>query len=384
MPVIYPVSEQMPALGIAVCERKGIIPFAESGYIRRLMTKAAAMGLDLFAFAPWTWDERLDTVNGWKWKTREQCWESHSCNVPPVAYDRSWPASEAERIRFRASLHRLIAEKGLKLLNGRLPNKAEVYAHLSRDADLCRLLPATAVYQDPASLAAWLARYVNGVFLKPADGSQGKRTLSVTRVSDGTLLLQGRTADNRSFRLSSPEEAIALERVDRWIGKRTYIMQPMLDLRGPAGEPFDLRALMQKNGRGRWTTTGIAARCGAPGTVTANLHGGGHAAPAYEVLSSLFGEDHSKDLVVDIRKFGLMLVNRLEENFGRFAEIGLDFGADRAGRLWFLEANSKPGRIAMNSAGGDAAERAESLPLLYARSILLRPPGRVIHEFDHL
>ncbi|KIL36795.1 hypothetical protein SD71_05935 [Cohnella kolymensis] len=381
---MYPVSETTPVLGIAVCERNKTPPFAESRYIRRLMAKAAAMGLDVFPFAPWTWDERSGTVKGWQWNDREQSWQSYVRKLPAVVYDRSWPDNETERHRFRAALYRLTAEKKLTLLNGRLPNKAEVHALLSRDAELSPLLPETEVYQDASTLASWLARHVNGVFLKPVDGSQGRRTLSVTRSSDGTVLLQGRTAHNRSFRLLCPEQPTALERLHKWIGKRTYIMQPTLDLRGLAGEPFDLRALMQKNGRGHWVTTGIAARCGAPGTVTANLHGGGHAAPGNEVLSALFGEAHSADLMQDIQKFGLMMVNRLEQNFGRFAEIGLDFGVDRAGRLWFLEANSKPGRGAMHCAGGEAAAQAETLPLLYARSILLRPPGRVIHEFDHL
>jgi hypothetical protein len=176
----------------------------------------------------------------------------------------------------------------------------------------------------------------------------------------------------------------ASRRLQRWIGKRVYLMQPMLDLRGSMGEPFDIRSLMQKNKNGRWTLTGVAARCGAPGTVTANLHGGGFAASAKEVLVPLFGEQRGSELLQEISRVSFLLVTRLEETLGRFAEIGLDYGVDRSGRLWFLEANSKPGRAAMGSAGEDAALKAVEQPLSYARSILLRPPGRVIHEFDHL
>lgn len=384
MPVIYPVSKDALALGIIVCEREGMPPFAESRFIRRLILKGSEMGISVFAYAPWTWNEHDDTVNGWVWDSRKNRWQSTVRKLPPVAYDRSWPDSEDERIRCDAALHRLKTRRRLTLLNGRLPNKAEVYSMLSRDSQFSRILPSTAVYEGSGSLAAWLTRHHNAVFLKPAEGSHGKRTMSVTRKADGTLLLQGRMADNRPVRLSLSDEAETLSRLHRWIGGRTYIMQPLLDLRGPAGEPFDLRALMQKNERARWTITGIAARCGLPGTITANLHGGGHAASAYEVLCSLFGETRSTEIMQDVRKYGLLLVSRLEENFGRFAEIGMDFGVDRNGRLWFLEANSKPGRSAMNCADGGAADQADSLPLSYARSILLRPHGRVIHEFDHL
>jgi hypothetical protein len=195
-------------------------------------------------------------------------------------------------------------------------------------------------------------------------------------------------------------EAEALRRLDRWIGNRVYLMQPMLELKGPDGEPFDLRVLMQKDKSGHWTLTGVAARLGAPDSVTANLHGGGTAASAEDVLTRLFGELRGAELAQEVSRMSFLIVARLEQTWGRFAEIGLDFGIDRSGKLWFIEANSKPGRASMRSAGRDAALAAAGRPLSYARSILLRfattdaqrpllgngcaTPGRVIHEFDHL
>ena len=48
------------ALGILVCEREGHPPFAESSFIKRLCLIGAKNGLKLFAFAPWTWEEKRD------------------------------------------------------------------------------------------------------------------------------------------------------------------------------------------------------------------------------------------------------------------------------------------------------------------------------------
>jgi hypothetical protein len=390
MPVIYPDSEfyrrahSSRALGILVCERSGNPPFAENSFIRRLSLRSAKNGIQLFAFAPWTWDERSDSVKGWVWNKQNQQWESGQRQLPSVVYDRSWPVNDEEKQRYRHALQHIHSVKRLTFLNGRLPHKGKVFEILSKDAAFASILPPTARYEGRASLALWLRQHNNAAFLKPAAGSQGKRVVAVTRNEDGTVNLTGRQGDNRPLFINCANEMEASRRLQRWIGKRVYLMQPMLDLRGSMGEPFDIRSLMQKNKNGRWTLTGVAARCGAPGTVTANLHGGGFAASAKEVLVPLFGEQRGSELLQEISRVSFLLVTRLEETLGRFAEIGLDYGVDRSGRLWFLEANSKPGRAAMGSAGEDAALKAVEQPLSYARSILLRPPGRVIHEFDHL
>jgi hypothetical protein len=390
MPVIFPDSKlyrssnSNAALGILVCERSGNPPFAESSFIKRLSLAAASSGMPLFAFAPWTWESRSDCVKGWSWNKKEARWESGLRELPSVVYDRAWPESHEEKQRYRQAMQRIHAVKQLTYLNGRLPHKGKVYDILSVDPTFAALIPPTSLYEGPESLALWLRQNRHTAFLKPIAGSHGKRVIAIIPAEGRSVYLVGRQSDNRSLSINCINESDAIRRLSRWIGNRTYLMQPMLDLRGPRGEPFDIRALMQKNKYGRWTLTGVAARCGSPGTVTSNLHGGGSAASAEEVLYSLFGEQRGNELLHEIENISIPLVTRLEQSLGRFAEIGLDYGVDRSGRLWFLEANSKPGRAAMGSAGKDAVNIAAEQPLVYARSILLRPPGRVIHEFDHL
>lgn len=371
-------------LGVLVCERDGVMPFAEGAYIRSLSLAALQLGLSLVVFAPWTWNARSNSVRGWSWSNRDQRWVPRVSELPRVVYDRAWPTTDAEKRRFRAAIGRIVAVHPLTFLNSRLPHKGIIGELLAREKRFAPLVPPTAAYEGTNSLLAWLREHGNAAFLKPAAGSQGRRVIAFERTPDGPALLTGRTSGNRPFIRSFRNERDAFARLHRWIGSRSYIMQPLLELRTAVGEPFDLRALLQKNERGLWTITGIAARIGSPGTVTANLHGGGHAKPASAALDPLLGADKAKALEQDIRSTSLKLAAWFEETFGRFAEIGLDFGVDRSGKLWFLEANSKPGRMAMKFAGDEAAERSVALPLSYASTILLRPSGRVIHEFDHM
>ncbi|RKP54196.1 YheC/YheD family protein [Cohnella endophytica] len=422
MPVTFPNSKPYrnvggnDALGILVYERDDDPPFAESSFIRRLNQFGSARGMPLFAFAPWTWEERNGSVKGWSWNDREGRWEPGRRMLPSVVYDRAWPETDAEKLRYRQAVRRLRESVKLVFLNGRLPNKGKVYECLAKNRTFSAYIPPTALFRGSASLSDWLSKHSHAAFLKPIAGSQGRRVVAIVVAEDGTVKLSGRRQDNQPFEVEVANEATALRRIERWIGSRPYIMQPFLELKGDHGEPFDLRALMQKGGDGRWSLTGIAARCGSPGMVTANLHGGGKASSARTMLSRLFGDIRGRELFEEATNMSYMIAVRLENVFGRFAEIGLDYGIDRSGKLWFLEANSKPGRAAMVSAGAEAARAAAEQPLSYARSILLRlattdtrrspqgrgcslattdmqrslqgngyaTPGRVIHEFDHL
>ncbi|CAM3741610.1 YheC/YheD family protein [Cohnella lubricantis] len=364
---------ESPVLGIVVCERSGSPPFAEASFIRRLIRDGAKLGLDVFAFSPSTWDEAQDSVLAWTWRGG---WIREARPAPSLAYDRAWPRDGAAYERHRTSMNRMRASGRLRLLNSKLPGKAAVLRALLRAPELRRWLPPTALYRGEASLTAWLDRCGGAAFLKPSSGSQGRRVIVLSRDSgmSGIVTVRGRTSSNRSYRLIGQPESEAIARIHRWIGNRTYLMQPALELQGLDGEPFDLRILMQRDGEGRWARTGLAARRGRSGAVTTNLHGGGEARNAQQYLTDLFGEREADSLLAELQDAADAVLIRIEESFGPFAELGLDFGIDRTGQCWFLEANSKPGRASMACAGEAAAAEAAERPLAYARHILLRSP----------
>lgn len=341
------------------------------------------MGLRVIVFDPRSWNPDDNSVQGWTLREREEDWRASRSRLPSLIYDRSWPPGGMERSRFRISSQHMQTHRKPRFLNASLPSKQHVQAMLSRDPELSRLLVPTAPYDGSASLREWLSLHKGAAFLKPSCGSQGKRTAAWLTREDGAVLLRGRGADNRAFDRVYANEEEAAARLHCWIGNRAYLMQPYLDLTAN-GAPYDVRALVQKNGRGRWALTGAAVRMGAAGTVTSNLHGGGIASPAEEMLASLYGAAKSRELMAEIRQACLAVVRQLERFCGHFCELGLDFGVERGGKLRFLEANSKPGRNAMAGIDSSSAAKAVIRPLAYAKSILLRPPGRVIHEFDHL
>lgn len=377
---------ELRPIGILVSERceyvhgKAAAPFAEADFVRRLMAAAPRHALVAYAFDPASWDSRTNAVAGWRFES--DGWRREAVQAPSLLYDRLWPDDRASRDRSYAALRTMRERGGFRLLNGSLPGKTAVLRTLSRCPEVRPLLPPSAPYRGEASLVDWIEARDGGAFLKPVVGSQGKGALAIAASPGGRWTLSGRDAFGRLVQARRLPRREAMREVAARIGRRPYLMQPLLELRGPDGEPFDLRALMQKDGSGAWRMTGIAVRTGAPESVTANLHGGGVARAPGPYLAGLFGERQAVRLLERLREASDSIVLRLEQLYGRFAELGLDYGIDREGRIWFLEANTKPGRASMSAAGEAAVSNAIHNPLAYARYILLVSSGRVCHEFD--
>ncbi|WP_339277173.1 YheC/YheD family protein [Paenibacillus sp. FSL W8-0426] len=252
-----------------------------------------------------------------------------------------------------------------------LPGKWKVHQILSRDSETKELLPQTALFQPHVRWETWLERWPQGLFFKPVSGTHGKNTFRLARGTEpSTWVIDGRNHSNEPFHwlFQTPERVSS--RLHACSSRRRLLIQPYLDL-SHHGRPFDIRALMQKDGRGRWLLTGCMVREGPEKTLTSNLHGGGKAYPALPYLQDRFGASEANALLEQIKQAAGRIPPLLERHFGRLAELGLDFGADSDGRLWLLEANSKPGRSSFAKADDPQLfRRVHTRPLAYARYLL--------------
>ncbi|WP_052486885.1 YheC/YheD family protein [Gordoniibacillus kamchatkensis] len=215
------------------------------------------------------------------------------------------------------------------------------------------------------------------LFLKPDGGSQGRGALRVSAEPGGSVAVRGRSPRNEPYarRFARADDFAA------WlmaaIGSRPYLIQPYLPLVDREGNAYDIRCLMQKDGSGRWQTTGLAARRGRSGSVTANLHGGGAAEPAAAMLAREFGAAEAGRIEQTMRRLAARIPPLLEEQRGRLCELGIDFGVASSGRVWLIEVNSKPGRAAFGRIGDPSLRQAAVLnPLRYAAALLRPAAGR--------
>ncbi|WP_342565339.1 YheC/YheD family protein [Paenibacillus sp. FSL R7-0345] len=359
-------------LGIMTGRRQGHPPIAEPEFCSQLSAAAPLFDLKVLVFHPEDVAADGESITGYAWK--EGRWQQTVAPAPDILYNRCLYSSRQEKKAAAAALAAL--SRAVPWSRG-LPDKWRVYEILRR-SPAAPLLPETRLYTGPAALGSMLAEREYGVFLKPRAGSHGKSTLHARLLSareGGGMSIRGRSGANEPFRRHFSTVDEGLRWIDRFTGTRRCIIQPYLHLTGSQGRPFDVRVLMQKNGRGAWTLTGMAVRLGGHGSFTSNLHGGGTAAAALPFLLAEYGPAGA-ELLDELAAAAAVLPPLLEKSCGRLGELGLDFGLDPGGRIYLLEANSKPGRSVFRLTGDSQAARlAAENPLRYARHLLQHSPA---------
>lgn len=353
-------------------------PFGETLFCRRLTLAGSRHNLKVYVFSAEGIPDSGATFEGYQYTGGQ--WLTVTFPVPDIIYDRVNYHDPSQLQVIREGLARL-TEDGypFQYLARGLSGKWNVYRSLKRKEIFRPHLPKTAKYVSSRQLAKWLLHHNHEVFLKPHSGTHGKMTLHVRRAGDGQdLTVIGRDSHNVQFHKHFHDWKTGAAWIEGFMGERAFIIQPYLQLTNSKGRPFDIRVLMQKNESGRWGLTGMAVRLGGQNSATSNLHGGGTAVGAGRFMNQEFGEPAAARIFDTIRRLSADIPEHLESCFGRLAELGIDFGVDRDGRVWIIEVNSKPGRSAFFQIGDPVSAR-ESVenPVRYARYLWLRQLRRV-------
>lgn len=384
-----------PALGIMACatSANGQPPFRQNETFRRLCEAGEALSVPVFVFtaeALLTQPDSARAVAGYSYCRQTGEWRQELQPLPGIVYDRTF-YSNAKDLRYSRSARRKLTRLGIPLLQRMLPGKWEVQQVLAASPQLSLHLPQTDLFGK--GLRRRLARQ-GAAFLKPDCGSQGKgcailkfhkpsggANVREEAEGDGTagplFTATGRDTRNQPFSLSFADAREAEAWLTGFTARTRYLVQDFLQLTARDGRAYDIRSLIQKDDTGMWTITGMAARCGSPGSATSNLHGGGLAEAAESNLAASFGLLKAKRLICSLAALSLHAAHTLEQHYGPLAELGLDFGIDLEGHIWLIEANSKPGRSVFRMIGDRQAEiRSTYCPVAYARRLLSRPTPR--------
>lgn len=360
-----------PELGLMTCRKAGDPPFQEAATCTDMSLAASRQGADLAVFYPEA-VQNDGTVHPAYLLNRDGTWSARTVHLPPVVLERTF-CSQAEEKTVLRQARTFLRQQGTIVLSGRVGGKLAVFRCLSLADGLKPHLPSTELFH-PEGVARRLSEQ-GAVFLKPDGGSKGEGCIRILRSASEYLTAEGRDRQNQPFRKSFSQLRELFLWLSRFMKGRRYLIQDYLQLTGKKGSPFDLRALVQKDPRGRWSLTGIAVRQGERGGMTANLHGGGKALSAQEWLTEEFGSVRATQLLHQVERMAGQIPPLLEESFGRLVELGLDFGIEPDGRLWFLEANSRPGRASFRSIGdGEASSLSTSRPVSYALQLTRRMP----------
>jgi hypothetical protein len=296
------------------------------------------LGAIVFVFTPdgIEWSDKV--VRGYLYDDLQDDWVETIMPFPHVVYNRV-PTRKAEsRIEVDETLNRIASLKNVTLFNRHFFDKQSLFKMLESHAEVADVLPETRELDSLARLKTFCATYPF-VYLKPVLGKAGKGIMRLEHSQGNWHLQVVREQKVINRRFSTLEGAWRY--VKQQTTKRNYIIQQGIPLAYYRGRPFDVRVLVQKNGKGEWCVTGIGIRRAGAQSITTHVPRGGSIQSLSKVLTALFKEDAIR-IEEKITQTALTIARTLNEQMDSLAEMSMDLGLTREGQLWFFEANSKP------------------------------------------
>ncbi|WP_167577457.1 YheC/YheD family protein [Ammoniphilus sp. YIM 78166] len=176
----------------------------------------------------------------------------------------------------------------------------------------------------------------NTVYIKPDKGSLGLGIWRMKLLNDSRCKL----ANAKSSEKYSPAKAIAM--LKGYLNpKEDYLVQQGINLSTYKGCPFHIRVVLQKI-MGRWQVSMTSALvAGKKNAVVTNLARGGTELSVEEVM---YHNDQKWSQINTFREL-IDLSHQVASTLGSslpLLVLGLDMGIDKGGKIWFIEANTKP------------------------------------------
>lgn len=205
---------------------------------------------------------------------------------------------------------------------------------LLNDPFLSQHVPATRWYHDSVFVSMFEAFPI--LYIKPDKGSSGTGIIRVKRISPTSSLISYKKTSTRCG-----DDNILSEVKKRMLHNKKYIIQQGIALATYKNKPFDLRVVLQKPSN-RWLLTWMSAKV-APKTnsFVTNVAKGARDAKLKETLQGADQPLNVSKVVKELTNVSFKIAYKLGSRFP-FRIVGLDMGIDKKGKVWFIEANTKP------------------------------------------
>ncbi|MDR1159834.1 MAG: YheC/YheD family protein [Syntrophomonadaceae bacterium] len=328
-------------VGVLTANKNGKIQIPvgkKSRILKELSIHCQEKGLSLYIFGPRDVNKSKKQIRGLFYDSITKKWFYRQFPFPNVVYNRIPYRSLEKSSQVQNIITYLQGLGKVCFFNTRFFDKWELYKILQQNQNTVLYVPETALLE-PDQLEDFIKRHP-AVYIKPRNSSRGQGIIKAMRVSDGFKYLKADSNDKCWRNCKSPHAII-----ENLTNKKNFIMQTAIDLAEYKDRLFDLRAQAQKNGQGNWVMTGVGARVAAAGHIVTHIHNGGQKENFDLILEYLYHEDEcSKNSVKnELKRICDLVPPVIEHGLGiNLGIISLDVGLDKNGKIWLIEANSKP------------------------------------------
>ncbi|MFC5402135.1 YheC/YheD family protein [Cohnella soli] len=284
-------------------------------------------------------------VLGYSIQPGEDVWISSWYPRPTFVYNRIPQREDERQPHVKKKLAALSRRTDVRLFNRRFFNKWSLFQWLNEHKTTKAYIPETKKLTDTYVLSSLLKKHKT-LYLKPVRGKAGVGIMTASVQAEKKLpyrLQMQEEKGSRTFRCAT------MRRLWDRIVKQSanlgepYIAQQGISLAAVNSRPFDLRALVQKNGTGQWELSGVGARVAGDSSITTHVPRGGYIDDPEKLLVSIFGKEKTAKMLFKVQAAAVTIAKQIERScHNRLCEMSMDLGVDSDGHVWFFEANSKP------------------------------------------
>lgn len=282
---------------------------------------------------------RRKQVKGYLYDPLHREWRQHWFPLPNCIYDRCISRNKRELALAEETRKLLSGLRGVSFINKGSLAKWELAKALSQSPELREHLPVTLKYRTLNDMFQMLRTY-GFIFLKSSHGYGGNEVLAVKQEKN-YYRLTFKKKELVTLKIKSKKKMKTL--INRLIKSKPYIVQQGIEAYKLGRWHMDLRLLLQKNEQGIWKVTYNRARI-APTTDSIINSTLATYIVDYPLLTNQLKQHQMNRLPSEesVNQLAITIVKRIEEAFGSYGELGLDLIIDQTGKVWFIEANSKP------------------------------------------
>ncbi len=289
-------------------------------------------------------------ITGYYWNGRYKRWYSQDFPLPDILYirggiDKRYPQTFTE-------LCNTVNRNNGKIITHQRFNKWQLYQILSKDPDMNKFLPLTRTVNKADDIKKMLEDH-KVVYLKSHIGRKGENVLRVESLSGGSYRYSCFKNDLLTVKTVSQFESL-LEVVKVFFSGKKFLIQQAIPLISYQDRLIDMRAELQRNGKGGVEIVGISVRLGSPGSPV-TTHGNAIRFDDFFINKMRYSKKKMEAFRSSVHKFLFSIYECIERNCGEYAEIGIDFAIDTNEKIWFIEANSQSTKVSLNKAYGKGA-----------------------------
>lgn len=282
-------------------------------------------------------------LKGFIFNEENNKWQRENLPFPNVIYNRIPQREHEKEPAVRAKLKACRDYPNLFLFNPYYFNKWRLYKWLNKSEKTMSLVPNTRRLISIEVLDRMLQKHAN-LYLKPVSGKAGNGIMTVAYRTEKTLPYRLKIQLNKksSTYYCSTMRKLWLK-IQNQRNREAYIVQQAIKLASYQDRSYDLRALVQKNKYGKWELSGLGARLAGARSITTHVPRGGQIEEPEKLLRYSFDDEHSVNILADVKSTALRVARQIERGSGRkLGEMSMDLGVDIEGNIWIFEANAKP------------------------------------------